>query len=214
VGEGGVAFCYGAPEARNSRLGSLALGYRLWDEIGSYGRVVEDSVIKRIRRGLGDRRLVRVDEVGPEADDLWSRAARRYPTAVIRDRAYLSWRYRGGAERDYVILAARSGTDWSGWLVLAVRDDATTIADAILPSDPDAADALLYRAVLESLARGATWLEGWATVDSDLGRLYERSGFARRPQEGTYFACHVAAAADEAAVRRTLFIQPGDTDAV
>lgn len=208
-----LAFGFGNPQVRHARLGKLLLGYELWDDLGRYSRTLEDTLLKRIRRRIGDPRIAEVGEFGEEADRLWSRVSGDYSAAVIRDRRYLSWRYRDGPQGDYIVLASRSsGGTWSGWVIFAVRGGVSTVVDAIVPRNPAVADALLYRAIGYSLDRGAHSIEGWATAKSSLGRLYGRAGFARERQAGTRFACRLFAPMDKAAVRRGLYIQPGDTD--
>lgn len=209
-----TALAFGVPEERNAALGARLLGYRLWDDLRRYTRGIRDSIIKRARRGIGIPGVIEVGEVGPEADRLWSRVEVDYPTAVVRDRRYLSWRYRAGPTRDYVLLASGSGDEWTGWLVVAARGDLCTIVDGIVPADDRVADALLYAAIGRGLDLGATTMTGWAMADSPLGRLLESAGFWRGPAEGLPFACRIFADIPEDAIRSSLYVQPGDTDEI
>jgi hypothetical protein len=214
-GAGDISFVYGVPQERIARLGELLIGYRLWDDLSPYSRWIRRPLVKRVRGRLAERNIIEVDRFGPEADDLWERLSGDYPTAVIRDSTYLSWRYRDGPRKDYVVLAMRLPTgEWSGWLVLAIRDGVGVIVDALLPPDVGSAGRLLAVATGRSVAGGARYLEGWATENSHFGRVLTSSGFTRGQQVGTRFAARVLIPVEEDAIRRSLYIQPGDTDEI
>lgn len=78
-----------------SRLGWVDLpGPRVW---------ARPATRRRLPRGVR-----RVRAFGPEADELWRALAPRYGNSLVRDAAYLSWRF-AAAPRDYACLAADDG---------------------------------------------------------------------------------------------------------
>jgi len=215
VGEGRTQFCFGVPQRRHARLGRLLMGYELWDEPGYFTRAIGDSRIKRLRRGLPDPRVGRVEAFGEEADALWERLAPAYPSGVIRDARYLRWRYDECPGHDYLrFVLRRPEGGWDGWLVLAVDGAKATLVDALLPPGlPRRAPALLYRALGAALERGASEMEAWASPGTPIERLLLEAGFWQGTYEGVRFACRLFDdALDGAALRERWYFQPGDTD--
>jgi hypothetical protein len=72
-----------------------------------------------------------------------------YPVVIVRDRAFLAWRFRGAEFRHYTILTARSGGELVGYVVLGNSEingvRTGLIADLLVEDGPrgDAAGLLL-----------------------------------------------------------------------
>jgi hypothetical protein len=51
-------------------------------------------------------------------DRFWERVAPKYGVSIVRDRSFLSWRFRGAAFRTYTILTARAEGELVGYVIL------------------------------------------------------------------------------------------------
>ena len=68
----------------------------------------------RLRQGIAVERLT---EFGPEFDALWESAKDAYGNVIVRDRAFLDWRFVRPPTRRYEILAARKDRRLLGYLI-------------------------------------------------------------------------------------------------
>lgn len=119
---------------------------------------------------------------GPEFDQLWQRCRHDTPAALVRDSAWVAWRFLAAPDAGYrVLLAERNGAP-AGYL--AYRLEATTgatwgfVADMLAPrADQAARDALLAAALAEMRAAGAVAATALATPGTWLWTALRRAGF-------------------------------------
>jgi len=71
--------------------------------------------VRRPRR-MGGIAVEIITEFGPEADDFWPRASPAADNILIRDRAFLNWRFLQGPTRRCDVFAARAGGRLVGYL--------------------------------------------------------------------------------------------------
>lgn len=109
-------------------------------------------------RRRGDIRVERLASFGPDADTLWRAAAPAYRDHVVKDAAYLNWRF-AEAPREYRCFGAYRGETLVGIAVLgyAYRHGVSGgfLADMIAPAGERAAVAALLRRALEDVRGGA-----------------------------------------------------------
>ena len=149
-----------------------------------------------IIRLLGTRRRpewesrTRIREVGAfndEFDALWARTTGDFPISVLRDRAYLTWRYLENPVAEYVILIAERARGMAGYAVLSLRALETRGVVAIaelLVAPGDEAAGLDLLAGAEACARqlGAMQLQCWMTPGRRFYRhLLRQRGFVFLP---------------------------------
>ncbi len=60
-----------------------------------------------------------LDWEDPAIDALWARLEPEFPVSLVRDRAYLGWRYRDHPVNHYRILGMQDGGELVGWAVVA-----------------------------------------------------------------------------------------------
>jgi GNAT superfamily N-acetyltransferase len=88
-----------------------------------------------MRRARGHSRLPqgveRVEAFGRRADELWRALAPRYPTGLVRDGAFLDWRF-ASSPRAYVCLASHQGIAVVGRRQVGGRDVAY-VAELVAP---------------------------------------------------------------------------------
>ena len=151
------------------------LAARGWDRAWS-------ALLGRAARGV---EVSAVAPPGSELDALWDELAGRYGALVVRDRAWVSYRYTASG-LDYRTLLASAGGRPTGYLVyrlfLAGRGRASGwIADVFTAPEDRAARAALLRACFrELLDAGAADVRIFSVRHAPLARELRRVGFVRR----------------------------------
>jgi len=109
-------------------------------------------------RELGRLRIEPLTRVGPEADALWRAAAPAFGNHIVKDAAYLNWRF-AQAPREYRLFAASRDGRLVGLAVLgyAYRHGVAGgfLADLIAPPGERAAVVALLRRALDDVRGGA-----------------------------------------------------------
>jgi hypothetical protein len=122
---------------------------------GKQGGLNEPSGEARHHGGV---RVELLTSFGPEADELWKAAAPGYRDHVIKDAAYLNWRF-AEAPREYRCFGAFRGDRLTGIAVLgyAYRHGVSGgfLADLIAPPGERAAVVALLQRALEDVRGGA-----------------------------------------------------------
>jgi hypothetical protein len=120
-------------------------------------------------------------------DDLWAAAAPK-AIAVVRDAAYLTWRYAQQPLGGYTTITVERGRNLAGFVVLSPRDvvahGALAIAEwLVMPGDAPAAHVLLAASRRVALALGCTQLQCWLLPQHDLYlQALRLAGFIYWPQ--------------------------------
>ncbi|MCP5195257.1 MAG: GNAT family N-acetyltransferase [Gammaproteobacteria bacterium] len=120
------AFGYGFPGRRPFRLGEY---------IRAYGRVEQALAMHRTARSkrlspIYTRPLTWDD---PRLDRLWARLAPGFGLALIRDRAFLTWRYATNPFHTYDLLGFQVAGWLLGWAVVRWAEDRLRVIDLLVP---------------------------------------------------------------------------------
>lgn len=75
------------------------------------------QALLRPRRAGGDLTIEKTAEFGPEFEGFWNEVKDSYRNCLVRDPAYLNWRFSRHPTRSYEILIARSDGRPAGYLV-------------------------------------------------------------------------------------------------
>ena len=118
-----------------------------------------------------------------EYDRLWERAGRTWAMCVVRDRAYLDWKYGRCPTRTYAVDEARRGGELAGFAVSRHEEYRGLrigwIADCFAAREDDAArDALVGAALARFRAEGVARAQAFA-MSAPLQASLARMGFAR-----------------------------------
>jgi hypothetical protein len=130
-----------------------------WLSLGSRMLSRAPGIVANTRRRWQSRVPVEVtacSAIEEWADDLWARCRAHHHVWVVRDRAYLDWRYDARPESDYVFLRAEAGGTIVGLAVLAVatREQGRICFVMELLADPTLSAALpTLLAAIEAQAR-------------------------------------------------------------
>lgn len=146
------AFAYGFPGQRPFRLGERSRVY------GAMERA--PRLLRPARQPLLPLLCTRpLDWNDPRLDALWARFAPAFPLALVRDRAYLGWRYADNPFRPYGLLGLHRAGRLFGWAVVRQDEGRLRVIDLLVGRRwLKPALAALDRV---ALAAGATELEIW-----------------------------------------------------
>ncbi|MEM6454953.1 MAG: hypothetical protein AAF772_07645 [Acidobacteriota bacterium] len=167
--EGRVAFNYGFNTAASRAIALRYCGAARADDVLVWSRTVPRRPLRRVP-SVQVRALTGVDDLRPRDgltppswDAFWSRVAVDYGALMVRDAAYVRWRYLTRPDVDYVVLVARRARRWLGWSVFRRAGDRLLWGDALIdPRRPStAAEALLAAAYAHPALRGAARIEAW-----------------------------------------------------
>lgn len=127
-----------------------------------------------------------VERPGLEFDALWAALRPQYEALVVRDRAWVAYRYGDAPGFGYRLLLARRGGRPAGYLAYRVTasDDRATgwIADLFTAPQDGAALAALLRAALAALrAAGADDARALVPERTPTYRAFRRAGFLGGP---------------------------------
>ena len=116
-----------------------------------------------------------------EIDAVWQRAVSRVQTSLVRDRAWVAWRYDACPYRTYHITLAERAAGPAGYAVHSiVRQDGMTsvqLPEIFAPGDRPALRALVRDAIRHSAAADADTVVTFAVPGSDLDHELRRAGF-------------------------------------
>jgi len=190
------AFGYGFPNRAAYPIGVRLIGYvpvfrPLPTLYRNFFEASDDDEVGRAHAAAAD--VVEVDRFGGDADALWRRLAPEFPFALVRDAAYLDWRYADCpwlAYRRFVVRERGGGTvralfvTRANWQRLPIQ----AVVDYLGAPDDEAALALALRTATR-LAResGQARVEAWLPEASPLFGHALRAGFKTEPCE--YVLC-------------------------
>lgn len=219
-GSGGIAFVYGFPGARHMRLGRRVLGYAeprpVPYRVKALAAADEPSLSTRLRRRLGGLR-VETGFAASALDDLWRRAAGRYPVAAVRDGRRAAGRFAGRPGVEYLHLTARRRGRPVAWAAARLEGDLLRWADLVWDGASPAALAALEEALVgRAVAAGAVGGELWLGGDPLAEALLEERGWraAPHPQGLEMSAVAFVPGLDAADLARRSYVTLADSDLV
>ncbi|MFQ5751523.1 MAG: GNAT family N-acetyltransferase [bacterium] len=153
-------------------LWGIAGAARIWNTLS-------DTLLQKPTQGI---EVCPVDKPGPEFDELWASVKSRYEALIVRDRAWVTYRYGTVPEVRYRLLLARRQRQPVGYLSYSLRVHngrrSGLIADLFTaPEDLPTRVALLRFAVKDLLAYGAEDVRALCTTDPAILTPFKRTGF-------------------------------------
>lgn len=155
-------------------LRPLARSYR-W-----LGGGAPQRAARRVRSPDGVRisRVTRFDE---RFDALWARVRKRHAVLVVRDCAYLNWRFCERPDASYTILVAEREEELLGYVVARAAERSGIrwgyLVDAVCPGSGPPLRAL-YREAIEHMRRDGAAAVSCVASEGSHRRLLARLGFA------------------------------------
>jgi hypothetical protein len=144
---------FGYPNQQAWRIGRMFLRYDFVRR-----QHVQFRELGGLRVGT-PREVERIASFGPEVGELYERCAREWGASVVRDEAYLNWRFARHPRFRYRMLAVRDGERLAGYAVYRPGNwpmpGVGMLIDFLVPSEEVEVGRLLRDAVLaEALADG------------------------------------------------------------
>jgi Acetyltransferase (GNAT) domain len=124
-------------------------------------------------------------------DRLWDRCRSDAPFSVVRDSAWVQWRFLSSPARKYQVVVACRGGAAAGYRVIHIaktqHKTSAFLAELVAPDGDEAAqDSLLAEAVATADHAGADVLATLAVPGTRLHRSLRRAGFLRGPAFGVH----------------------------
>jgi hypothetical protein len=157
------------------------------------------NALARRRAARSDQLMVReVTAAGSEFDRIWEHVAPHYNALVVRDRAWMAYRYFEAPDYDYRAVIAERDAVPVGYIVFRTSSSASgltgVIADLFTAPRDVAASALLIEAAALLGAAGVDHARALIAPDGPLAGAFRRAGFVQT--SGTFDASIVPLAAD------------------
>ena len=173
---------YGIPSEYHFNIGNKYLHYSGLESGVSYLSCAPHQ-LRGARRVLGGV----VDEVGStdeRFDRLWERQRRHYPLAVIRDAAFLRWRFLGHPEKSYSICTYRPrfARELLGYAVVGFDDETARLVDILMPPGQRQIADFLGRLAGIVADRGAARFETWMPAGHFLTAGAQAAGWVREKE--------------------------------
>jgi GNAT superfamily N-acetyltransferase len=135
-------------------------------------------------------KIEKLDQFDERFDDLWARVQDKYAIMVVRNRAFLTWRFAPVSGRAYHTLVASAGDELVGYIVLRCTNEIQGIltglvADLLLePGDRGKAAGTLLLAEAWKFFRAAkVWLAGGLAFPHTAEyQVMQRAGYRPVPQ--------------------------------
>ena len=134
--------------------------------------------------GMFSGRLEASDEVDSGLDQLWSDLEGHYPLSVIRDAAFLRWRFGSHPTRRYTIYTFRSSLarKLRACAVVAFDNETATIVDLVLPPEQKTGVDFLAQVAAACAARGAEKVAVWVPGSHFSAVVLGAAGFVSKPE--------------------------------
>lgn len=150
---GDTKISWGFPEPALHRLGLRLVKFEVLRDVVYLVRNPEAEL--EMPAEIEVRRVDRFDE---EADTLWTTCAKEINTGLIRDAAYLNWRYADHPDYAHLLFEARDSTSGALRGITTLReggwdDSIMSMMDWLVPLDDRAAEAALIRQAIMVTAR-------------------------------------------------------------
>jgi len=229
-GPGRLELLYGFPGDRHFRLGVRRLRYSqpvpvpFWTRtLGSRdpgtGLGTGEGRRSALRRWAGRLRRGGVSRGFNQAavEDLWRRAAARYPVAAVRDRGWIGRRFVGRPAVDYRHLLVQHRGRCAALAVVRVADGVLHWAELVWDGrQPETLAALDDEAIAVAREAGVSECRLWLGRDPAAEAVLESQGWRRatEPQDLHVGAVSFLPDLDALEVCRRLYLTMGDADLV
>ena len=183
--DGGASLVLALPTQNWVKL-NRRVDYRATFDLGWHWRPLWRATRRGLPRGFD---VAPVEAPGPEFDALWGAVKTRYDALLVRDRAWVAYRYAAAPGVSYRLLLAHVHDRPAGYLVYRVLPGGGRlrgwIADLFTAPDDQAARAALVKTAAAALRKaGAADLRVYAARATPLARGLLRVGFV--PRKGAY----------------------------
>lgn len=179
-----AAFFYGFPGKYHFDIGQKYLEYReLGDGVAFLSAMVQDFPVQTSSRAMVAR-ISNLDEI--KNDDMWNNCREFYPFSVIRDHAFLNWRFYQHPTHSYEVYAYALHPDspFSGYAVFTLSEDeeAMVLVDLMMPPFADRVQDFFTILSKGFADRNIKRIKTWLPANHFLTLLLVSSGFSVSPE--------------------------------
>ncbi|MFV2073797.1 MAG: GNAT family N-acetyltransferase, partial [Thermoanaerobaculales bacterium] len=173
---------YGIPSEYHFNIGNKYLHYSRLESGVSYLSCAPHQLrgARRVLGGVVDE----AESIDERFDRLWERQRRHYPLAVVRDAAFLRWRFIAHPEKDYSIYTYRSrlARELRGYAVVGFEGETARLVDLLMPPGQRQMTDFLARLAELAADRGAARLETWLPGGHFLTAGVHSAGWVREEE--------------------------------
>lgn len=149
------------------------------------GRVWRNVSTRSPRATADDINITPISHPGSEFDRLWDLLGDSYESLVVRDRAWVTYRYSEAPHANYRIMLARRGPDPVGYVVYRIHEHDGQLSGFIVdlftsPHDESGRMALLRTVFNELEEAGAAAVRAFVSAETPLLSEFRRLGFWRK----------------------------------
>ncbi|MBE9571228.1 MAG: GNAT family N-acetyltransferase [Proteobacteria bacterium] len=177
-----LLFTYGFPGKRHFMLGEKLFKYRAFPDGVSFMVASTADLPRKIVPFYG--KIERVMTIDSSFDHLWEACRCDYPLSVIRDAAFVGWRFMDHPEREYELWGYRSylKKEWKAYAVFSAEDKKIRLIDMLAPSSSRLVCDFLGRMGAEFANRGIEMMETWFPAGHFLSKYAVSAGFVPFPE--------------------------------
>ena len=173
---------YGFPGKYHYDIGKKYLQYEELDGGVTFFSAETENLIRE-KRVFGGR-VDEVSSVNGEFDRLWERSRVHYPLAVIRDAAFLRWRFLDHPLREYSLFTYRSPFKKKllGYAAVGFENGIARLVDILMPPNRGKTGELLGGLAEILFSRGIMRLETWLPEGHFLAQTLAAIGMRSEPE--------------------------------
>ncbi len=182
AGPEATIFYYGFPGKYHFDIGAKYLEYTaLKGGVGFLTARTRDLSQSKTRFG---GQIERIADVDHSFDRLWRRCSGDYPFALIRDAAFLRWRFFEHPLQTYEVWGYRSylKREWQAYAVFVFEGAKARLIDMLAPYSKKTICDFLARLGAQFVERGIEEVEVWLPGDHFLASMGISAGFRRLPE--------------------------------
>ena len=173
---------YGFPGRYHFDIGTKYLKYSHLGIGASFFNA--DVKTLKIQRQLLPGTIARCSSQDKGFDKIWKRVSKSYPLSIVRDSAYVEWRYFKHPEQQYEVWKYRSrfSINWQAFIVLRIEGKKAVIVDILVPDSEK-----IFRDFLGCIGkmldkRGVEHIETWVPGDHFISTFFSSCRFKKRKE--------------------------------
>jgi hypothetical protein len=124
-------------------------------------------------------RIEPITDVDPDFDRLAGSYLPQYPFSLVRDSAFLRWRFLAHPQKRYQIWGYRGyrGRNWKGYAVIALKDKTASVVDLLVPNSKKTVRDFLARLKAQLGGQGVETVQVWVPNVHFAGAALISAGF-------------------------------------
>ncbi len=173
---------YGFPGKYHFDIGAKYLEYSPIGRGAAYFTEKTKTFIQK--KGFLPGKIFKIEMPDPCFDELWKRCEESYPLAVIRDSAFMKWRFFDHPFNDYEVWGIKYPpmNKCRGIMVLRLQDDKAVIVDMVVSKSEKKFNDFICDISEMLFKKGIKKIETWVPKDHLLVEIIKNSGFKSKKE--------------------------------